>query len=90
MLIRRTFIIVLIAFLGIVSFGNGQEDESVEVLLVDGPGGYLPDIGEEIDSSMDFSPPSIDDEGSISYMVVYGRLLDILSYWDSYIRLILG
>ncbi len=90
MLVRGTFLIVLIAFLGIISSGNGQEDDVIEVLLIDGPGGYLPDVGEEVDSNTDFSPESsINDEGSISYLIMYDSLLDILSFWESYLRLFL-
>lgn len=88
MIVRGIFLMVLIAFLGMVSSGYGQEEDGVfEVLLIDGPGGYLPDVGEEVDSNADFSPmPSMSDGDSIGYSVMYGNLFDILSYWENFLK----
>lgn len=83
---------VLIAFLGMVSSGYGQEDDVFEVLLIDGPGdgadGYIQDGWDGEDSNEDLSPmQSINDEDSISYSIMYANLLDILSYWENYLKL---
>lgn len=88
MLIRVTFLMVLIAFFGMVSSGYGQEDEVFEVILIDGPGGYIQNGWDEEDISEDLSPmQSINDEDSLSYSIMYANLLDILSYWENYLKL---
>lgn len=88
MMVRGTFLMVLIAFLGMVSSGYGQDDGVIEVLLIDGPGGYLPNVGDEADSNVDTSPmSSLSDDDSIGYPIMYGNLLDILSYWENYLGL---
>ncbi len=91
MIVRGTSLVVLIAFLGMVSSGYGQEDGVIEVLFIDGPGGYLPDVGEEVDSNVDISlMSSLSDDDSIGYSIMYGNLLDILSYWENYLRQFFG
>lgn len=83
-------LVLLVTISTLASIGSGQEDGIGEGLFIDGPGGYLPDVEEDVDSFMDFAQaPSMNDESLPNYWVIYGDLIDIWSYWDNYLRLFL-
>ncbi len=82
---------LLVTISTLASIGSGQEDGIGEGLFIDGPGGYLPDVEDDVDSVMDFAQaPSMNGEGFTNYLVIYGELFDILNYWENYWRLFLG
>lgn len=81
----------LIAAFVLAGYGCGQEDDIVEVLLIDGPGGYLPDIGNDAGNSMDFAQaPSLNEEYHVDQLILYGNLFNILNYWENYLMLLFG
>lgn len=84
-------LVVFIASIALIGSCGGQEDDIVEVLLVDGPGGYLPDIDEDIGNEMDFAQaPSLDEEYYTDQVVMHRHWLDFFSHWENYFRLIMG
>ncbi len=91
-MIKKGFaLVLLVAISTLASIGSGQEDGIGEGLFIDGPGGYLPDVEDDVNSIMDFAQtPSMNDESFTNYLVVYGELFDILNYWENYLRLFLG
>jgi hypothetical protein len=91
-MIKKGFALVLLITVStLASIGSGQEDGIGEGLFIDGPGGYLPDVEDDVDSIMDFAQtPSMNDESFTNYLVVYGELLSMLNYWENYWRLFLG
>jgi len=90
-MIKKGFALVLLVTVSILAnIGSGQEDGIGEGLFIDGPGGYLPDVEGDVDSIMDFAQtPSMNDESFTNYLVVYGELLSMLNYWETYLRLFL-
>ncbi len=87
-MIKSGFALVLITVFALASTGCSQDDDIGEGLFIDGPGGYLPDE-DNVDIGMDFpQAPSID-EGFTDHMIMYRDLLDILNYWENYLRLFL-
>ena len=91
-MIKKGFALVLLVTVStLANIGIGQEDGIGEGLFIDGPGGYLPDVADDVDSVMDFAQtPSMNDEGFTNYLVIYGELLNILNYWENYLRLFIG
>jgi hypothetical protein len=91
MLKKGFTLMLLVTVSALASIGSGQGDGIGEGLFIDGPGGYLPDVEEDVGSVMDFAQaPSMNDEGFTDYSVIYGELLDMWSYWENYMRLFLG
>ncbi len=89
-MLKSGFALVLITVFALASTGCSQDDDIGEGLFIDGPGGYLPDVEDDVDIGMDFSQaPSIDDEGFTDHVIMYRELLDILNYWENYLRLFL-
>lgn len=83
-------LVLLVTVSTLASIGSGQDDGIGEGLFIDGPGGYLPDVEDDVDSVMDSAQaPSMNDESLTNYWVIYGELIGILSYWDNYLRLFL-
>lgn len=91
MSLKKFGFMALIAAFALAGYGCGQEDDIVEVLLVDGPGGYLPDIEDNSDDGIDFAQaPSLDEEHQMSHLIMYGDLFDILNFWGGdYLRIFL-
>ncbi len=88
-MLEKGIALVLITAFALACTGSSQDDDIGEGLFIDGPGGYLPDIGDDVDIGMDFpQAPSID-EGFTDHMIMYRGLLDILNYWENYLRLFL-
>jgi hypothetical protein len=91
MLKKGFALMLLITVSALASVGSGQDDGIGEGLFIDGPGGYLPDVEDNMDSVMDFAQaPSVNNEGFTNYLDIYGELFDIWSYWENYMRLFLG
>lgn len=91
MSLKKFGFMALIAAFALAGYGCGQEDDIVEVLLVDGPGGYLPDIEDGVGNSMDFAhAPSLNEEYHMDQLNLYGDLFNILNYWDNYLKPLFG
>jgi hypothetical protein len=93
MLLKGFGLAIFIASIALVSSCSGQEDGIVEVILIDGPGGYLPDIDvdEDIGNEVDFVQAPIPDEGYYRDQFIMQRYwLNFLNYWANYLSLLLG
>lgn len=83
--------LVLITAFALASTGSSQDNDIGEGLFIDGPGGYLPGVEDDADSSMNFDQtPSFDDGGFTNRLIIFGDLFNILNFWESYLRIFLG
>ncbi|HSD57224.1 MAG TPA: hypothetical protein VLB04_03500, partial [Methanotrichaceae archaeon] len=82
-MIKKGFALVLLVTVStLASIGSGQDDDIGEGLFIDGPGGYLPNVEDDVDSNVNFDSnmnfaqaPSMNNEGFTNYWVLYGELL---------------
>lgn len=91
-MIQKGFALALLVTVSaLASIGSCQDDGIGEGLFIDGPGGYLPNVEDDVDSNMNFAQaPSMNNEGFTNYWVLYGELLDIWSHWENYFWLFLN
>jgi hypothetical protein len=87
MLLKELGILAFIASVVLTNSCTGQDDGVVEVILIDGPGGYLPDIGDYTDNDMIFEQDSQPNEGNyMDDLMVQRYWTGVFDYWGSYLR----
>ncbi len=90
MLLRNFGLGIIIAVLAMVGYCSGQENDVIEVIFIDGPGGYLPDVEVGANGNgADFEQsPLIVEEIPMNQLFEQSRIFSILEYWENYFRIL--
>jgi hypothetical protein len=89
MLSKESVFALVVALLALMGYASGLDDNIGQVLLIDGPGGYLPDVypndGESLDGYTDNAQIQFYNYGTLmDSSINFNDFLNTISYWKEY------
>lgn len=89
MLSKESIFALVVALLALMGYASGLEDNIGQVLLIDGPGGYLPDgylpDGDSLDSYANSAQIQFDNYDTLrDSSINFKNFLNTMGYWEAF------
>lgn len=89
MLSKESVFALVVALIALIGYASGLEDNVGQVLLIDGPGGYLPDEyldeGASLNSYANSAQIQLDDYDTLmDSSINFKNFLNTMSYWEAF------
>lgn len=91
---KESIFALVVALLALMGYASGLEDDIGQVLLIDGPGGYLPDgylsdgylpDGDSLDSYANSAQVQFDNYDTLrDSSINFKNFLNTMGYWEAF------